>query len=308
MSQEYFSDRENGTRPRTIDKISQTVWNGIQGIVYRKQNDGSFGHAFPRYCKDGPESCGCDMDLFEAALKSEIPEIVLPLGETPPPDLVILDLIEFCYKYTAKPRQGDFHKTPELVKMAIYPIFRNYGFEGHFHYTYDIVIGQDEFRSSINLIFSRNGIIYELNEDGRIIRLVHEGLREKLQRAIFDTGDKDLDALLEAARTKIWDPTPIVRKEALEKLWDAWERLKTLESMDKKTGIQLLLKKVSSEPQFQNLLDKEGATITDIGNNFMIRHHEATQTPITSDDHVEYLFSRLFDLVYLLLKATNRIH
>jgi len=308
MSQDYFSDRQNGTRPRTNDKVSQPVWDGIQGVIYKLQNDGSFGHSFPLYC--GSYSCGCDNDLFEAALKSEIPDIVLPLGKTKPPDLVILDLIEFCYKYTSKRQNGNFHKTiSDDVDITRYSEMGSIRAEkvGHYHYGYDVEAGQEEFRYAINLIFLRNGIVYELNEYGKIIWLSHEGLREKLQQTIFATGDKHLDALLEAARIKILDPHPAIRKEALEKLWDAWERLKTLEAPDKKLGIQLLLRRVSPESHFKDLLNKEGGEITEIGNSFMIRHHETTKTPITSDDHVEYLFSRLFDLVYLLLKATQRI-
>ena len=308
MPQEYFSDKEKGTRPRIIENISPTIWDGIQGLIYKLQNNESFGYAFPRYCRDGPDSCGCDKALFEATLKCEIPEMVLPIGQNPPPDLVILDLIEFCHKYTAKPQRGDFHKTILPGFDALY-FATSLGHEGlgHYHYKYDVELGQEEFRDAINLIFSRNGIVYELERSGKIIRLTHEGLREKLHQTNFNTGDHHLDSLLDAARIKILDRHPEIRKEALEKLWDAWERLKTIESMDKKTGIQLLLKKVSSEPNFLELLNKESGDITNIGNKFTIRHHETNKTPITSDDQVEYLFSRLFDLIYLLLKTTNRI-
>ena len=38
---------------------------------------------------------------------------------------------------------------------------------------------------------------------------------------------------------------PKVSKEALEKLWDAWERLKTLEAGDKKSSIKTLLDKAA---------------------------------------------------------------
>ena len=35
--------------------------------------------------------------------------------------------------------------------------------------------------------------------------------------------------MLESARRKFLDPDPAVRLEALEKIWDAFERVKTLE-------------------------------------------------------------------------------
>ncbi len=45
----------------------------------------------------------------------------------------------------------------------------------------------------------------------------------------FKTGDPVLDELLRVAQSKFLSNNPNLRKEAMEKLWDAWERLKTLE-------------------------------------------------------------------------------
>lgn len=55
------------------------------------------------------------------------------------------------------------------------------------------------------------------------------GLQEALASTIFTTGDQDLDRLLETAREKFLNRAFEIRKEGLEKLWDAWERLKTIE-------------------------------------------------------------------------------
>jgi len=49
-------------------------------------------------------------------------------------------------------------------------------------------------------------------------------------RRFFKTGDGELDRLLETAREKFFNKSLDVRKEGLEKLWDAWERLKTVEA------------------------------------------------------------------------------
>ena len=112
--------------------------------------------------------------------------------------------------------------------------------------------------------------------------------------------------MLETARSKYLDPSLQVRLEAIEKLWDAWERIKTLENpADKKNSIGILLEKDSSDPNMKKRLDYEATELTDIGNKFMIRHTEAGKTPITSSAHVDYLFHRMFALIYLLLG--NRI-
>ena len=90
------------------------------------------------------------------------------------------------------------------------------------------------FREEVNRIFQRNGLTFELKENGCIERLVSPILREALAVAEFHTDDKELDALLEKARKKFLNPDFTIRQESLEALWDSWERLKTLEGSDKR--------------------------------------------------------------------------
>ena len=75
------------------------------------------------------------------------------------------------------------------------------------------------------------------------------GLQQALSETVFKTGDDDLDRLLETAREKFLNRALDVRKEGLEKLWDAWERLKTVEpGKDKKAQATALLDKTAAEP------------------------------------------------------------
>jgi hypothetical protein len=105
------------------------------------------------------------------------------------------------------------------------------------------------------------------------------------------------------ARSKFLNPKPDIRREAVDKLWDAWERLKSLEdSGNKKLSVGILLDKASSEPNFRTVLEKEARELTDIGNQFQIRHSETNQTPIKSNEQVDYLFHRLFAMILLLLR------
>lgn len=131
--------------------------------------------------------------------------------------------------------------------------------------------------------------------------------RESLACATFDTSDLILDGLLDTARHKFLEPNDRDRREALEKLWDAWERLKTLEGGgDKKTATGILLHRASPDPAFRQVLEVEARALTDIGNSFMIRHTEVGKTPIQNNEHVDYLFHRMFDLIRLLLRTTGR--
>lgn len=277
----YFSDKENGPRPQVTEKISIQVWKGLRAIINKWYNDNAF--------------CGMGLgqdEQFVDLLTAEIPSLSWPLNADAIPQVNdVFDLLEFCYKNVACTTR-DHHDR-----------YRQYNYSPP-----EREIGQTTFREDINLIFERNGIIFELQGSGSIIRLVPREFQKQLQQIIFHTGDTDLDELLNISREKFINPRPEIRKDSLEKLWDAWERLKTLENPnDKSKSISKILEQVTPEINFRARLDSEGKELSDIGNKFRIRHHEMDKIPIESSDHVDYLFFRMFSLIYLILKSTNRI-
>jgi hypothetical protein len=116
-----------------------------------------------------------------------------------------------------------------------------------------------------------------------------------------------LDELLEDARAKFTSPSLKVRKEALEKIWDAFERLKTIEAgKDKKATVAALLAKAIRDSDMRKRINKEMAELTEIGNTYMIRHTEVGKKPITKSEQVDYFFQRMFGVVRLLLRGTGR--
>lgn len=122
---------------------------------------------------------------------------------------------------------------------------------------------------------------------------------------LLGSGDAILDNLLEDASNRFRDPAPAARRDAVEKLWDGWERLKTLDaSGNKSASIQVLLD-TAADPgsKFRTLLETEARALTDIGNSFHIRHFETNKTPVPMPEHVDYLFHRLYALVSLLIAA-----
>ena len=174
----------------------------------------------------------------------------------------------------------------------------------HHHLSFDREAGRSDFRARIERLFARNGLAYELRENGQVRRLGPPVLREALAEGFFQTGDAALDTMLEAAKVKFLNPDPTVRREALEKLWDVWERLKTIEpGNDKKVQAKVLLDKAATEPQLRSVVEAEAKALTDIGNNFMIRHTETNPTAIQNDAHVDYLFHRLFSLIWMVLRS-----
>lgn len=301
MNQVYFSDKEKGAEPRINEKISLNVWHGIRAKILTLIDNGSFGYKFPEECEDGGGNViGTKWQSMLDILKGEIPDIIKVGGgyiekanilldsHRPPSTLTILDIIQFSYKNIAKPTKENFHE-----------------FFKHYHLVFDRDEGQKEFREDINLIFARNGIIFDLQENGQIIRLAPPILREKLSEVIFLTRDNELNEILESARTKYLDPNVSVRRESLEKLWDAWERIKTIEpAEDKKQSTKKLLDKASLEPNFLKILEEDAKKLTEIGNQFQIRHSEINKTPVNKSEHIDYLFQRLFAIIYLLLKSS----
>lgn len=177
---DYFSDRENGPRPRVEESVSPSVWGGIFAIVQSLSKSGAFGIKFPEICPDGAGPVGTDEKTLSLVLRAEIPAIEWPLKTTTesqdgfsfyqepfaPATLAILDFIEFCYRSIGKPIQHDFHK-----------------FFQHHHLSFDEQAGREEFRISVNRIFSRNGIAYNLSPTGQVELLAPPVLRE----ALFNT-------------------------------------------------------------------------------------------------------------------------
>lgn len=141
-------------------------------------------------------------------------------------------------------------------------IISYHDFFKHNHLRFKRKEGQASFRDDINLILARNGLAYELNTDGVVER---------------------------------------IPSEALEKLWDAWERLKTIEPGNKKESVNTLLTKCATEPQFREVLENEAKELTWIGNNLGIRHSETTQESLERGEHVDYLFHRLFALINMII-------
>lgn len=288
----YFTDREYGVRLPTIDNIDERLWAGLYSLIQTRIGDGSFGLRFPEQCPDGNGPCGCDEQAFQRVLAAEVPWIEWPLSPSQVPDTpVILDLLEFCAGAVGEPIQGAYHS-----------FFR------HYHLSWDRDAGLARFVADVNLLFRRNAVAYELTPTGQARRILPQPLADALGWTLFRTGDAETDRLLEAARQRILSPKPEDRQDALEKLWDAFERLKTLKpGANKREQADALLDRVAAPGSgFRQALAREATELTTIGNSFRIRHSETTQEALTSLDQVDYLFTRMFAFVRAILKGTGR--
>lgn len=289
---DYFTDREYGTPPPSTEVINERVWAGLLRMIKSRITDGSFGLGFPNQCSDGQGPYGCSEYGFSTVLKATIPSIEWPWPSSEPPETpIILDLLEFCAKAVGKPIELDFH-----------------AYMNHRHLDWDREAGLDLFISDVNMIFKRNGISFELTSSGEARRLLPAPIADWIGRTLFQTGDAETDRLLDVARRRFLSPELDDRKDALEKLWDAFERLKTLEpGGNKPAQADALLNRVAVPGSgFRNVLANEATKLTDIGNSFRIRHSEVKQETLSSPDQVDYLFTRMFAFVQIVLRGSGR--
>ena len=296
---DYFSDRQFGSNPRIEEKIDQVAWAGILSLIQIRIDDGSLAHGFPSHCPDGNAIDGTDERAFLARVRAEIHDLA---GEHPyswvPPDslpstLAILDFIEFIARNIGEPTQVGWHD-----------------YHSHHHLKIDREAGPEKFVEDINRIFSRNGLTYELSESGAIERTVPAPMADLVNRSSFRTGDSDLDGLLDTAIDRFLSPKPEARQDALEKLWDAFERLKTIEGgKDKKARATALIDRATSDvaPVFRSVIGTEFKAMTKVGNELRIRHSEVGHEPVGETGEKDYLFMRLYALVWLMLKRTWRL-
>ncbi len=292
---EYFSDQELGPQARNIDEISDRVWRALWVLVDNAIEDGSLGLAFPYPCPDVERHAivGTDRQSFLMALLGEVPA----LGESTPrgsrgadlhPDrnpgtMAAIDTIQFVYSRIARPERARFHS-----------------YHSHYDLDFDREPGQADFRKAVNRIFARNGVAFTLLKTGRVRRRVPKHMRETAT-AEYDTGDEDLDGLLAAAVEGILEPRLAARRRGLEQLWDAWERLKSYRG-DKRLSISWILQQAAAgNEELLRRLEAEAKALTDIGNNFRIRHHERGKVKLEERDQVDYLFWRLLVLIRFLV-------
>jgi len=88
----YFSEREKGPKPRTIEEITPSAWKGIWSIIHARLENGSFGNAFPDQCPDGRGVVGHSPALMEASAQGH--GIIWPLDLDQVPDtLEVMDLV-----------------------------------------------------------------------------------------------------------------------------------------------------------------------------------------------------------------------
>ncbi len=291
LSGSYYTDREFGQRPAVSETIDERLWRAVQAMIEMRIGNGAFGFRFPEQCADGDGPCGCDKDAFERLLQAEVPWVNWPLSDREVPETpVVLDLLEFCAKAVGEPILGGYHS-----------------YQHHHHMAWDRAVGLAAFVAEVNVLFQRNGVAFALDPDGQARRILPQPVAQTLGWTMFRTGDEELDRLLEYARSHFLSPRLGDRRDATEKLWDAFERIKTLEpGADKRSQADALLDRTATPgTRMRGFLNEEARTLTLVGNSLRIRHSETTQEPVDRSEQLDWLFVRMFSLLRLLLLSSG---
>ncbi|PHR53576.1 MAG: hypothetical protein COA44_15235 [Arcobacter sp.] len=118
------------------------------------------------------------------------------------------------------------------------------------------------------------------------------------------TSDIELNTLIEEAKERFINPKD--KQIALEKIWDAFERIKTYFSAEglKKNHSASKLVEIISDNFDKDFMNDEFKKLTNIGNSYRIRHHEVDKIELTPE-HTNYFFFRMLTLIDLCLIFLN---
>lgn len=300
-----YSERILGTKPRVNEDVDPTIWKGIISILESIKAKDFFAKEFPEICPDLSSAIyGTDENKLDNTLSAYF-DLSWPLihqktdnewiyGDakpyTPGTNLSF-DLLEFLYSKISTPHQTNFHK-----------------FYTHYHLQFsNDNIAKFEFKNQINEFFRLKGMIYEMNDYGQIYKILNNETKLLIEKAlIFKTADEQLDQMIFDACSKISHFDINVSYQALEKLWDAWERLKCIaDPTDKKNSVLEIIGKFSSNKDFQNIISDEMSNVTKIGNTFRIRHSEPNQATLYHHREINYLFHRCLAIIVLIIENIN---
>lgn len=98
---------------------------------------------------------------------------------------------------------------------------------------------------------------------------------------------------------------------AVEKIWDAFERIKTYyqPGLDKKKSANKIINELSrGNNSIKSMFMDEFKNLTDIGNSYRIRHHEKDKIDINDELHFKYFYRRCLALISVILENIQLIN
>lgn len=163
----------------------------------------------------------------------------------------------------------------------------------------------EQYRNEINELFQESGLLFTLTQTKFIERVVENNpLLTAVEVQIQQIAEYGTRELMKDAIALYKTPNPAARQDSVEKIWDALERLKTYyTNLDKRGSVTKVVNDMSNgNSEFIEIFNTEFMALTDIGNDFRIRHHETNKTDITDNRHYDYFFNRCLSLIALAIQ------
>ena len=208
-------------------------------------------------------------------------------------DLVLEDITKF---YIPKHYVGS-----ELVEINEFSDFK----EGTSPFTvFDVIESfnrhttkSSQFRNEINAIFKLNNINVELR-NGEVHSTSNKAIGLDDSTNINEAGIEELIRIAEDLYNKG------EYSYAVEKIWDAFERIKTYYStLDKKKSAEKIINDISyGNEHIKKMFDNEFKVLTDTGNSYRIRHHEINKIDISKELHYKYFYKRCLALISVIVE------
>lgn len=292
---DFVSDRELGKRRLESEEITLNIYNGIISLIDKFKL--GLAEEYPIYCDDYDGVIyGCNRRALNTMIIAFIPELEDKLyfiddKKELPSMYCVLDLVEFIYSKLVKYNKEEHHS-----------------FMKHYHLSFDESDNslKEEFRSELNQLFERNGVVFYLDDRGLIKRQLPLGLEELISKSIINTNDDKLNQLVQQSIENISKPKKEDRVYAIEKLWDAFERMKTFYSSKKRDSADKLVDEVSKKTKsFNEVIREEFRTLSSIGNEYQIRHFETDKIEICDLYHFDYLYYRMMAVISLCCRNLN---
>ncbi|YCU41424.1 hypothetical protein ACRYG1_09480 [Mycobacteroides abscessus] len=288
VSRNLYSDRHDRGTPQTAQNLSSTTKDALLNFVRSRVEANWLAESFPEHCYDGNGITGSDRDAVVSYLGAVVPQIKWPLSvNRDASDDAVFDLLEVVAQKISLPKRAEWH-----------------GFFKHHELEFDGDAGKIDFRDAVNMILSGGGSAFAMDIRGEVQRIIPEEVVHSLDSLQVPTGDEVLDNLLAEAHRLYVSRRAADRYLALEKLWDGFERLKTIDGWTKSTGADRLAANVEP-PELRDSVKAEMLELTRIGNQFQIRHHETDKigVPVAAQD---YLMRRMSAVIALLIEVRER--
>lgn len=285
----YFSQRQGKPIIRDQEELGERFWAAFCGYIYEIGSKDYFAQAFPEECPDGQGICSWTPSLLQSRILGELPNGEWPLPNEVPSKEAVFDFVEFFYRVISVP-SGRYHS-----------FYRHTDY-----YNFDREKAQSEYTARINQYLQTCRHPYDF-VNGEIKSSISPVLDIPLKEEEFALDDKHLLGLMQSAVADFLDKSGNRKHKALETLVDAYDRLKTIEPGDKKQSVNIVISKLSPVEAVRQTLNEDMQQLTQISNEFTIRHHEMHKRQLGDDDFIEYLFYAYYNVIRLILKKYNKL-